>query len=1090
MTSYYVEEEETNQEMCLNDDYEEWWHEEYSESEFEDELGREVPEPEPPDSYNTHKGYSKPWITFNDDFCSHGSKSPLTRDISFSGKENYIKQREVMEYKGATAKEYNCQRLPRHEEKLDHHTLLYRGPTASRQAKPRHKFFHTNTRVVQEVTQEVTQRSSMWRKPYPRGRRDYLAERDSGITNLRGGELKRGTRRDPLLSNPTRTYQTKLRLSLDNGYEYFGPESFEFAGRERDYLQWELNMDKYFRYYSIPKEERLNYCLEQLMGSAKRWWDREEKDRRWFKEPALKTWGQLKILMRERYAPHSFPQPGQHTYHPKEPSRENTTHQRVSSNQIADQDPAKKNEKGTCAKGEPSSIPVLETHAEPHVETHVEPHVEPHAELKQGLCHSMDDTSKEVDHNVATLKEVENIISFEEQLSETTTSTQVCRNKTYDQAALKGRVIIQPCSTPADLASKIIHIKVALIPNTLHGTMKICEDQREATTMLRLLSDQSKQEVDSGLTHEKVQSNLFHYVHERPLTALIHLSCAKSVETHVGNKETHVDPKEGSTTNDVVQQYQELLICESVTKENEIVTNNILLQEEPPDQPSNQQTKLISKDTLTEDLSQVSTNKEHMEHKGDSPEVRKLNDQIQNQSEPAPLMLTPSIMETRRVSNSCLIKEEPPDFKAQAQTREGFKQATRQLKAPDQNRGVILSFLLKGEPPDAPCTIKPPPYQGKTLASQNRMKANLLSLGADCIVSRSKLFQGRGYDADIQIKPNWEYTKPTGTCIKPVDMEHFGGFLPKWSHNQAQGLGLIIHQQINPKKTNDSSGGIKDQRAESPCWGNLTVALFFPYLGFVPMGLPRKVFNEATSSHQGIIYQEIDSKMLQVHIADVLVDRPGALLAELLAELLSEVPHQMKPNKEIFLILYLDVPQSFIWRPGEYLDHLEASLHALRYTTPHLIKRINSELYLPYLDPIVINVPWIFPLLFERPLKIFQSIKKLPRQFSEVLDLSIKDMELVSSQDKDKSQSQVAFSENTEVVEDSDIGEENSNNIWGKPKRKYISIWRKPMRKEETTTKTYESELTSLRNRVQYLENEVRILHDLINRFQVLQLQK
>ncbi|KAG7583687.1 hypothetical protein ISN44_As08g032030 [Arabidopsis suecica] len=366
-------------------------------------------------------------------------------------------------------------------------------------------------------------------------------------------------------------------------------------------------------------------------------------------------------------------------------------------------------------------------------------------------------------------------------------------------------------------------------------------------------------------------------------------------------------------------------------------------------------------------------------YKGDITEMKKVMNQRQNQSEPAPLMLTPSIMETRRVSNSCLIKEEPPDFKAQAQTR-GIKQAKRQLKAPDQNRGVILSFLLKGEPPDAPCIIKPPPYQGKTLASQNRMKANLLSLGADCTVSRSKLFQGRGYDADIQIKPNREYTKPTGTCIKPVDMEHFRGFLPKWSHNQAQGLGLIIHQQINPKKTNDSSGGIKDQRAESPCWGNLTVALFFPYLGFVPMGLPRKVFNEATSSHQGIIYQEIDSKMLQVHIADVLADRPAALLAELLAELLSEVPHQMKPNKEIFLILYLDVPQSFIWRPGEYLDHLEASLHALRYTTPHLIKRINSELYLPYLDPIVINVPWIFPLLFERPLKIFQSIKKLPRR--------------------------------------------------------------------------------------------------------------
>ncbi|CAL9234093.1 unnamed protein product, partial [Arabidopsis halleri] len=510
----------------------------------------------------------------------------------------------------------------------------------------------------------------------------------------------------------------------------------------------------------------------------------------------------------------------------KEPSRDNTTHQHVSSNHNADQDSAKKNEKGTGAKGEPSPISVLEPHAEPLAElkqgkssnslksseptcyrchkrghfaatcskrqvedfTSLELKVNasksndclvnssleiPNSRLMRlslpkfinaGLCHSMDDTSKEVDHKAATLKEIENGISFEEQLSETTTSSQVCRNKTYDQAALKGRVIIQPCSTPADLFSKIIHIKAELIPNTLHGTqvsetyylvrywhylifersfknpihiisissimhlilslsasestgtMKICEDQREATTMLRLLSDQSKEEVDSGLTHEKVQSNLFHYVYERPLTALIHFSCAKSIETHVGNKETHVfDPKEGSTTNDVVQRYLELLICKSVTKENEIVTNNILLQEEPPDQPSNQQTKLISKDTLTEDLSPVSTNKEHTKHKGDSPEVRKVTDQIQNQSEPAPLILTPSIMETRRVLNSCLIKKEPPDFKAQAQTREGVNQATRQLQAPDQNRGVILSFLLKGEPPDAPCNIKPPPYQGKTL---------------------------------------------------------------------------------------------------------------------------------------------------------------------------------------------------------------------------------------------------------------------------------------------------------------------------------------------------------------------------------------
>jgi len=40
----------------------------------------------------------------------------------------------------------------------------------------------------------------------------------------------------------------------------------------------------------------------------------------------------------------------------------------------------------------------------------------------------------------------------------------------------------------------------------------------------------------------------------------------------------------------------------------------------------------------------------------------------------------------------------------------------------------------------------------------------------------------------------------------------------------------------------------------------------------------------------------------------------------------------------------------------------------------------NFELYLPYLDPFVINVSWIFPLLFERQLKTFHNMKKLPRR--------------------------------------------------------------------------------------------------------------
>ncbi|XP_023638414.1 uncharacterized protein LOC111830493 [Capsella rubella] len=142
------------------------------------------------------------------------------------------------------------------------------------------------------------------------------------------------------------------------------------------------------------------------MGSAKRWWNQEEKDRVWYKEPSLRTWGQLKLLMRERYAPQMLSQPGQNTYPSKEPSRENTTHQRVSSKHNADISPAKKNEKGIGEREDSASIPLLKLQDK----------------QEQGLSHMMDDNDEEFNHHVATPREVKNDISLKEKFSETTAS--------------------------------------------------------------------------------------------------------------------------------------------------------------------------------------------------------------------------------------------------------------------------------------------------------------------------------------------------------------------------------------------------------------------------------------------------------------------------------------------------------------------------------------------------------------------------------------------------------------------------------------------------------------------------------------------
>ena len=62
----------------------------------------------------------------------------------------------------------------------------------------------------------------------------------------------------------------------------------------------------------------------------------------------------------------------------------------------------------------------------------------------------------------------------------------------------------------------------------------------------------------------------------------------------------------------------------------------------------------------------------------------------------------------------------------------------------DQSRGVIISYLLKGEPSDTQPIPEPKQYQGTALESQKRMKADFLYLGACYPVSRSKICPGRG----------------------------------------------------------------------------------------------------------------------------------------------------------------------------------------------------------------------------------------------------------------------------------------------------------------------------------------------------------
>ncbi|KAG2247651.1 hypothetical protein Bca52824_087279 [Brassica carinata] len=61
-------------------------------------------------------------------------------------------------------------------------------------------------------------------------------------------------------------------------------------------------MDKWLCYNRILKKERLAFAIPRLTRRAYNWWLQEEDDRKFYKEPAITTLENLKLLLRSKYA--------------------------------------------------------------------------------------------------------------------------------------------------------------------------------------------------------------------------------------------------------------------------------------------------------------------------------------------------------------------------------------------------------------------------------------------------------------------------------------------------------------------------------------------------------------------------------------------------------------------------------------------------------------------------------------------------------------------------------------------------------------------------------------------------------------------
>ncbi|KAF8044585.1 hypothetical protein N665_7672s0001, partial [Sinapis alba] len=109
---------------------------------------------------------------------------------------------------------------------------------------------------------------------------------------------------DPSWITPHKTPCTHNSL-VNSSADYKGANKtklYTFSGR-RNYLEWERNLDEWFYYNNILEKERLAYAIDQLRDEAFKWWVQEEDDIRFYKEPTITTWRDLKEIMRDEYAP-------------------------------------------------------------------------------------------------------------------------------------------------------------------------------------------------------------------------------------------------------------------------------------------------------------------------------------------------------------------------------------------------------------------------------------------------------------------------------------------------------------------------------------------------------------------------------------------------------------------------------------------------------------------------------------------------------------------------------------------------------------------------------------------------------------------
>ncbi|CAL9234311.1 unnamed protein product [Arabidopsis halleri] len=274
----------------------------------------------------------------------------------------------------------------------------------------------------------------------------------------------------------------------------------------------------------------------------------------------------------------------------------------------------------------------------------------------------------------------------------------------------------------------------------------------------------------------------------------------------------------------------------------------------------------------------------------------------------------------------------------------------KEHEAEDDEGGISIEKLQAAKPPIQ--------TRGNYLNSQKRMKPNLLFLGAGESVLRSKLFQGRGYDAVIT--PDSEPKLIQIGCTMQIRPEKdicslFEPYQLKTEESRRKATWKIFPARLkntskkNQPKKSSHEGVMQFTNRVIPSLPDLDIR------GFI---------GDFRPDQEELSYKQICSTILinQRHTENWNQVNTDFGLGDIyfLNRRNLNLPYLEFANFGYF--------QTYVWQPGELLNHLEGPKRVYMCSNDRWIWWIQLYSYLPYLEPRgPLNTQRLFP--FE-PLKI------------------------------------------------------------------------------------------------------------------------